>query len=131
MKQISWIIGEWHQADSNSFYYEIWDITDEHTFKGQGYMVLKNDTVFSEKLEIRESGGEIYYIPTLIDQNSGQPVMFRLTSLNDSLMIFENPAHDFPQRIVYTHPTDDSLHAWIEGIDKGKARKEDFRLIKK
>jgi hypothetical protein len=131
MQQISWIIGEWHQPDSNGFYYEVWDIVDDHSFKGYGYMVLKNDTIFSERLEIKESGGEIYYIPTLTDQNSGQPVMFRLTKLNDSLMIFENPDHDFPQRIVYTHFSEDSLHAWIEGMDKGKERREDFRLVRK
>ncbi|MGH8854313.1 MAG: hypothetical protein ACREWI_08545 [Telluria sp.] len=33
--------------------------------------------------------------------------------------MFENPAHDFPQRIIYRRVGDTGLHARIEGKGKG------------
>ncbi len=42
--------------------------------------------------------GCVTYNPTLPDQ---QPVSFKLTEIRDGQYIFENKAHDFPQRIIY------------------------------
>jgi hypothetical protein len=43
-------------------------------------------------------------------------------------MIFENPAHDFPQFISYTKITTDSLVAEISGTKNGQARKQRFPM---
>ena len=131
MNKISWILGEWIQSDSTGTFHEIWKVNPENSFEGIGYLMVGNDTIFAEDLQIRISGDNIYYVPTLINQNDGKEVLFRLDSLADNMMIFENSQHDFPSRIIYTHPTADSLHAWIEGIDKGKQRREDFRMARK
>ena len=40
-------------------------------------------------------------------------------------MVFENPKHDFPQRIRY-RLKGDTLHARIEGTINGKERAIDF-----
>jgi hypothetical protein len=131
MNKISWILGEWIQSDSAGTFHEKWIVNPDNSFDGIGYLMVENDTIFAEDLQIRISGDNIYYVPTLINQNDGKEVLFRLDSLTDNLMIFENSQHDFPTRIIYTHPTSDSLHAWIEGIDKGKQRREDFRMARK
>jgi hypothetical protein len=41
--------------------------------------------------------------------------------------VFENNAHDFPKRIVYSLPSLDSLHAWIEGDDN----RVDFKMTRR
>lgn len=131
MEQMSWILGEWIQTDSIIRFHEKWELTPENTFEGFGYLMADADTIFAEDLQIKISGSDIYYIPTIMNQNDGKEVLFRLDSLGDNIMVFVNPQHDFPSKIVYSHPTTDSLHAWIEGLDKGKLRREDFRMVRK
>ena len=40
--------------------------------------------------------------------------------------VFENPEHDFPQRVIYRSGTPDTLSARIEGTMNGKASGIDF-----
>ena len=60
------------------------------------------------------------------DQNNAQPVTFRLIPSEKGVFTFENKAHDFPQRITYSNPVKDSIHAWIEGMVDGKPKRVDF-----
>ena len=41
-------------------------------------------------------------------------------------VLFENPQHDFPQRVGYRSSGPDTMLAWIEGTAKGKSRKLEF-----
>ena len=43
-------------------------------------------------------------------------------------VIFENPEHDFPQRVIYRLQPDGLLVGRIEGISKGKPRAIDFPM---
>jgi hypothetical protein len=51
---------------------------------------------------------------------SGQPAAeFPATTIGPRQVVFENPAHDFPQRISYERQQDE-LKATLEGKDAGK-----------
>ena len=53
----------------------------------------------------------------------GRPaVAFRLTEHRDRRVVFSNPDHDFPQRILYWIDADGALHARIEGVQAGEER---------
>ena len=80
-------------------------------------------TVFHEFMRIEQQGAEITYTPRI--GTSAKPVSFRLIKQTADEVVFENAAHDFPQRIIY-RKTAGGLHARIEGVDKGKPRSEDF-----
>ena len=57
---------------------------------------------------------------------SGQPAAeFLSTTVSGDTVLFENPAHDFPQRIGYRRQGA-SLLAWIEGARNGKTRRVEF-----
>ena len=57
---------------------------------------------------------------------SGQrPAVFTARAVNGTEVIFENPAHDYPQRVGYRRDGD-SLLAWIEGDVNGKSRRAEF-----
>ncbi len=43
---------------------------------------------------------------------------------------FENPEHDFPQRLRYWKGEDGALLARIDGKDHGTPKAEDFRFTK-
>ena len=49
-----------------------------------------------------------------------------MSPMTDDEVVFENPTHDFPQRIIYRKGADRSVTARIEGVIDGKARGVDF-----
>lgn len=51
---------------------------------------------------------------------------FPVKEIGDNTVTFENPQHDFPQRILYRLVDKDTLVARIEGSIDGKARSADF-----
>jgi hypothetical protein len=58
---------------------------------------------------------------------SGQPeAAFPVKDIADGAVTFENPEHDFPQRILYRLVDKDTLVARIEGSVGGQARSADF-----
>ena len=48
------------------------------------------------------------------------PVAFRLIECTSKGCVFENPDHDFPNRIIYANTLGDMLLARIEGIRNNK-----------
>ena len=56
---------------------------------------------------------------------------FSLVELADQRAVFENKAHDFPQRILYWLDGAGALHARIEGILKGSPASEEWSWMKK
>ena len=81
--------------------------------------------VFSEFMRIDTRDGQLVYTPRI--GTSQKPVEFTLKSQTDTQVVFENAAHDFPQRILYRQASG-GLHARIEGVFGGKERSEDFPM---
>jgi hypothetical protein len=52
---------------------------------------------------------------------------FESTTLTDKLVIFANPSHDFPQRVIYENRGADSLYARVEAELNGVVRQIPFR----
>lgn len=58
---------------------------------------------------------------------SGQAMdSFNAIEVSDTSVVFENKAHDFPQRVGYRMLPDESMAAFIEGTQRGKVRHVDF-----
>ncbi len=89
--------------------------------------IADGKTVEFEFMQIRqETNGEILFIA----KPSGQPeATFKLIKGSDREVIFENPQHDFPQRVIYRLQSDGSLLGRIEGVSKGKEKAVDFPMI--
>lgn len=121
-----WLEGSWSSPMGKNVFYENWKVINDSIYSAESYLVSGKDTVFSESIKLLKNGKDIFYIPTVKNQNHGNAVYFKLISVHKNEYVFENKNHDFPQKIVYKNPKPDSLHAFIEGIDKGNYRKEDF-----
>lgn len=128
MDKAAWLLGTWEDRSTNGVFTESWVKQNDSLFVGKGTMVMGKDTVFSESLAIKQRGADLFYIPTVADQNGGQPVEFKLTSSTKEQLVFENSAHDFPQKITYTQSGKNALVAEVSGIEKGVARSEIFEL---
>jgi len=69
--------------------------------------------------------------PSFFAQPRGvAPAGFPAIRTTATEVVFENPAHDFPQRIVYRFEAPATLRAHIEGIVDGKTRREDFHFVR-
>jgi hypothetical protein len=65
-----------------------------------------------EQLRLSVQGGKVVYTALPSGQNETD---FTAVTVTDSGFTVENPAHDFPQRIIYARRGADSLLARIEG----------------
>jgi hypothetical protein len=77
---------------------------------GLGRTIEGDRTVHREQMVIEAMGAEIVYGITVADRPQ---VEFRLVRTGESEAVFENLAHDFPQRIIYSR-VEDVLRARIE-----------------
>ena len=95
---------------------------------GTSRVVRNGKTIAYEFIQIRETGDEGL---EFIAKPSGQAeTAFQLLTLSQREVIFENPQHDFPQRIIYRLDADGALKARIEGTVDGESRTVDFPMQK-
>lgn len=130
LKQAEWLIGTWENQSQRGTIYEKWSKISDLEFSGKSFALAENDTIVFETLQLIEKQDGIFYIPTVKNQNDGQPVSFSLKKISETELFFENPEHDFPQYISYTRVLPDSLIAEISGMRGGQERKITFRMRK-
>lgn len=122
MTKLAWISGCW-KSEGNVQTEEHWTKLEGQSMLGMGRTIANGKTVSHEFLQIRERDDGIFYIA---QPNGGTAVSFKLVKINDNEAVFENPQHDFPQRITYQRMIDGSLLAAIEGEEKGKPKRVAF-----
>jgi hypothetical protein len=123
--RLRWMAGCWSGQSGPIRFEEYWTRPAGGLMLGAARTLREGRVVFHEFMRIEERGGEVVYTPRI--GSAEKPVAFRLVRQSESEVVFENPAHDFPQRILYTKSAE-GLAARIEGTDKGSARTEDFPM---
>ncbi len=130
LKQAEWIVGNWENKTSTSKTIESWQKLNDSTLVGKSMLIKDNDSVLLENILIIQRDKQLYYVPSVVNQNEGNPIEFKLTQAVNNMLIFENPLHDFPQKIVYKKISGDSMVAEISGISKGEERSIRFPMKK-
>ena len=122
----TWLAGCWNGGGEQREITEVWMKPSGKSMLGMSRTVKAGKMVEHEFLQIlQQENGEIHFVA----QPSGQPkASFTLISKNPKELIFENPQHDFPQRVIYKLADDGSLAARIEGKIDGKDRTIDFPM---
>jgi hypothetical protein len=124
-----WVLGTWENRTSRGSIFEEWTKISDDEYAARSYMIKNGDTVELESVSLVFENDSLFYIPTVSDQNEGQPVRFALNANKSSdRLLFENPEHDFPQVISYMQIRADSLVAEISGISKGQERRVQFPM---
>jgi hypothetical protein len=118
---LGWLEGHWAGSSGSLRMEEIWTSAD-----GDALVGLHKDVaakagaarmVSFEFLRIERGADGIAYVA----QPGGRPpTRFLLAELSPRRVVFANPAHDFPQRILYWIDDAGALHARIEGPKNGK-----------
>ncbi len=94
--------------------------------KGKSYKLKDADTLLLENISLRRNGKDVFYIPVTINQNNQKPVKFKMASSGNNKFVFENPAHDYPKRIVYEIVNADSVHAFIDDGNDASGKRMHF-----
>lgn len=125
----TWLVGNWKQTTSSGKnLLESWSQKSETTLSGKSVQITGKDTFLLESIAIISRNDSLLYIPTVPNQNEGKPVIFFCTAQHEGLLVFENPKHDFPQKITYTKITADSIVAAISGLYKDQPRSRSFYM---
>jgi hypothetical protein len=124
---LAWMAGCWEFTRGGTSVEEHWMAPRGGALIGMSRTVREGRMVAYESVIIRgDSSGRLAYhaFP------SGQaPAVFPAVEVTDSSAIFEDPTHDFPQRIIY-RLRGDTLGARVEGIRNGALRGSDFPYLR-
>ena len=121
---MAWLAGAWSSEDNGREVTEQWMPPAGGTMLGMSRTVARGKTVEYEFILLREEAdGTINYVA----KPSGQAeAAFKLVRASATEILFENPQHDFPQRIIYTLKEGGQLTATIESTKNGKTRRVEF-----
>ena len=127
LNSFSWLLGSWQMQKKSGVITESWKQSNDSTMDGNSYLIKPTgEKMLLENVQLVYRGQQFFYIPTTANQNNQQPVSFTITSHSNENFTAENPAHDFPKRIVYTMINRDSLHAVIDGGPDMPKKKSTF-----
>jgi uncharacterized protein DUF6265 len=123
LDEAAWLRGCWEETTLRGTVEERWLAPRGGSMLNLGRTVRDGRLLEYEVVLLTEQDGRLAYEA----HPSGQAAAtFRSTHVSDSLLVFEDPAHDFPQRVAYQRRGTDSLLAWIEGTANGQTRHISF-----
>ena len=124
LSDLSWLAGCWAFERDGKRYEEVWLAPTADQAQGMARTTRDGKTLSYEFTLLKSGpGGEIHYVANPSGQREAA---FQLVKLLGTRAEFANPAHDFPQRIVYKYAPPDRLDARIEGKVDGQAVSEDY-----
>jgi len=121
---LAWIAGSWSGTSRGVEMEEHWTRPGGNTMIGMHRDVGKGRTVGFEFLRIEQQGDAIVYLS--MPGGRSPATTFPLKEVSGTRVVFENPTHDFPQRIIYWKDGADLL-ARIEGTNNGKEAGMEWR----
>src|SRR5436189_3987842 len=114
LADISWIAGDWQTPTGERTHTEEhWTQVAGAIMMGMSRTVAGEKTVEFDYFRIEQRPDGIYYVAHPKARCPGTD--FKLTKASATEAVFENPAHDFPKRIVYRKTADDAITASIDG----------------
>ncbi|MDZ7869977.1 MAG: DUF6265 family protein [Rheinheimera sp.] len=101
------LAGQW-QTEANQkgvYWQEKWSRLDANNWHGFGRTFNSSHTETArEELRLLRMNGQWFYLAKV--RHNALPVAFTLTQCTASRLQFDNPAHDFPKRLVYHYQQD-------------------------
>lgn len=112
---LSWMSGHWRAENEGRVSEEVWSAQEGGSLLGYVRYIRDGETTAFEFLRIATRDGAVYYA-----QPGGQPATaFALAESGVDMAVFENPDHDFPQRLRYER-FGDALTITISNLDESR-----------
>jgi hypothetical protein len=121
---LAWMSGQWTTEAGGRWTEESWSAPRGGVMLGYSRAGAGNAPREFEflRLQAGADGVPVYFA----QPGGGAPVPFRLTAHGRGSATFENPAHDFPQRIGYRRDGD-TMVATISALDGSNAMRWTYR----
>ena len=127
LAEFAWLDGCWKGSVNQRDFREHWMAPQGGMLLGVSQVVMAGKTVGYEYLKIETRPDGVYYVAVPSDSKEEA---FRYAGVTidtagdrgDHLFAFENPALEFPKRIVYRQATGGWLYAQVEGKVNGADR---------
>lgn len=130
ISELGWMAGDWQTAPGGRAQIEEhWTQPAGGSMLGMGRTVMGIRTLEFEYLRLEQRSDGIYYIAHPKARCPGTD--FKLTRLTSNEAVFENPAHDFPKRVIYRKTPEGSLAASIDGGEGTKSQSFTYFPMKK
>jgi hypothetical protein len=123
---IGWLAGDWREEANGRWAEEHWSPPRGGVMLGYGRSG-GGDAVRSFEFMRIEQGATGTVL--IAQPGGGAPVRFALVSADAVSVVFQNPAHDYPQRIAYRR-NGDTLDAETSKIDGSGVQRWRYRLLK-
>ena len=111
LEPLAWLAGDWCGGEGNELIQETWLPPRDYETIGVGRTLRNGKLASFEYMRITRIEGTITFIG---QPGGGTPVAFKRTDGDENWIRFENPEHDYPQRIQYRR-SGDELHAEVGG----------------
>ena len=108
---LGWLAGYWLSCADGRETSETWSDRRGGVMLGSS-LTRRGERVGWEQMRIEESDGRLAFVAQ--PQGAAAPTVFPLVRSGPGEAVFENPQHDFPQRVIYRRDGD-SLTGRIEG----------------
>ena len=129
LADLSFIAGCWESAPGKkSQTTEQWMKPAGGMMLGMGRTVADGRAVDYEFMRFEQRGSDVVFISR--PRANKEDTEFKMISLTPTEAVFENPTHDFPQRVVYRLTKDGNISPRIEGTVNGKAKAIDFPMVR-
>lgn len=124
LRDLGFMSGCWTTAaDAPEDYRECFTGPYAGMIQGSSQTAKDGKTTSFEFAVIAEKDGKITYAPFF---NGKAMSVFTLTAQDKNSAVFENPANDFPRKVIYRKNADGSLTARIEGASADSARHQEW-----
>lgn len=123
---LAWLAGCWSPEKGEAGSVEHWLPPAGGTMLGVSRTVKNGQTVEFEFMQLRVNAeGKLVFIALPSGQKQ---TTFVASAVGKHSVTFENPQHDFPQKVTYRLESSERLVARIEGTRGGKLRGVDFPM---
>lgn len=123
---LSWMAGYWLACDGAGEVSETWSDPRGGLMLGSA-LTLEDGRASFESARIAPAVAGQPGVAYFAQPGGGPAVVFRASAASGTRVVFENPGHDFPQRVIYER-TGDALTARIEGRMGDREQAMDWRF---
>lgn len=127
ISEVAWIAGAWvgtTGTQGTTLIEERWSPSLGGSMLGVSRTVARDRLRAFEYLRILERDGGLVYVA---QPNGAPPTTFVLTEVSPTRAVFENPRHDFPQRITYELSPEGQLTTSVGYAKGGRPQRFEYK----
>lgn len=117
LDSLSWMLGDWRQEAEGTVFTERWRLAEDGTMMGTAASRSDDGSAIHQQEVmslVMVSGVPVYRADP---EGDGSFVEFTLIACDERSAVFENPDHDFPQRLAYRLNDAGGLDASVTDLD--------------